>query len=139
MDTPGAHLEHLRDYNESLVVALARARAEFDRAGVAEATGLTPQAVSKVLGRLVEHGLVEICGVRRQGVGKPASIYRLVPGSRQLGVLGVVVVEIKSVAAVLPVYQAQLLTYMRLTDCSVDLLINFNVKLLIDGVVRRVI
>jgi predicted NBD/HSP70 family sugar kinase len=82
MDTPGAHLEHLRDYNESLVVALARGRAEFDRAGVAEATGLTPQAVSKVLGRLVEHGLVEICGVRRQGVGKPASIYRLVPGSR---------------------------------------------------------
>jgi predicted NBD/HSP70 family sugar kinase len=82
MDTPGAHLEHLRDYNESLVVALARSRAEFDRAGVAEATGLTPQAVSKVLGRLVEHGLVEICGVRRQGVGKPASIYRLVPGSR---------------------------------------------------------
>ncbi|GAB3825360.1 ROK family protein [Dactylosporangium cerinum] len=82
MDTPGAHLEHLRDYNESLVVALARSRAEFDRAGVAEATGLTPQAVSKVLGRLVEHGLVEVCGVRRQGVGKPASIYRLVPGSR---------------------------------------------------------
>ncbi len=82
MDTPGAHLEHLRDYNESLVVALARARAEFDRAGVAAATGLTPQAVSKVLGRLVEHGLVEICGQRRQGVGKPASIYRLVPGSR---------------------------------------------------------
>lgn len=82
MDTPGAHLEHLRDYNESLVVALARSRAEFDRAGVAGATGLTPQAVSKVLGRLVEHGLVEICGQRRQGVGKPASIYRLVPGSR---------------------------------------------------------
>ncbi|MFF5232613.1 ROK family protein [Dactylosporangium sp. NPDC000521] len=87
MDTPGAaparvHLEHLRDYNESLVVALARTRAEFDRAGVAEATGLTPQAVSKVLGRLVEQGLVEVCGLRRQGVGKPASIYRLVPGSR---------------------------------------------------------
>ena len=82
MDTPGAHLEHLRDYNESLVVALARTRAEFDRSGVAAATGLTPQAVSKVLGRLTEQGLVEICGVRRQGVGKPASIYRLVPGSR---------------------------------------------------------
>ncbi|MDG6105707.1 ROK family transcriptional regulator [Dactylosporangium aurantiacum] len=82
MDTPGAHLEHLRDYNESLVVALARTRAEFDRAGVAEATGLTPQAVSKVLGRLTGQGLVEVCGVRRQGVGKPASIYRLVPGSR---------------------------------------------------------
>jgi len=47
-----------------------------------------------------------------------------------------VVVEIKSVAEALPVHRSQLLTYMRLTDCPVGLLINFNVPLLKDGVKR---
>jgi GxxExxY protein len=47
-----------------------------------------------------------------------------------------VVVEVKSVAALAPVYQAQLLTYMRLTGCPAGLLINFNVPRLMDGVRR---
>jgi GxxExxY protein len=49
-----------------------------------------------------------------------------------------VVVELKSVERMLPVYDAQLLTYLRLTGCPAGLLINFNVPKLIDGV-RRVI
>ena len=47
-----------------------------------------------------------------------------------------VVVEVKSVTAILPVDQAQILTYMRLTDCPAALLINFNVSKLMDGVKR---
>jgi len=47
-----------------------------------------------------------------------------------------VVVEVKSVAAVLPVHAAQTLTYLRLTNCPVGLLINFNVPKLVDGVQR---
>jgi GxxExxY protein len=47
-----------------------------------------------------------------------------------------VVVEMKSIAATLPVHQAQLLTYMRLTGCPVGLLINFNTPRLMDGVKR---
>lgn len=47
-----------------------------------------------------------------------------------------VVVEIKSVAALLPVHQAQVLTYLSLTGCPVGLLINFNVARLLDGVKR---
>ena len=47
-----------------------------------------------------------------------------------------VVVEVKSLDRVLPVHQAQLLTYMRLTGCPAGLLINFNVPKLIDGVTR---
>ena len=50
----------------------------------------------------------------------------------------VVVVEVKSAAALLPVHQAQLLTYMQLTDCPVGLLINFNVPRLMDGVKRLI-
>ena len=48
------------------------------------------------------------------------------------------VVEIKSVTALTAVHEAQALTYLRLTDCPVALLINFNVPRLMDGV-RRLI
>ena len=49
-----------------------------------------------------------------------------------------VVVEIKSVETVAPVHKKQLLTYLRLTDKRVGLLINFNVDLLKDGISRVV-
>ncbi len=51
---------------------------------------------------------------------------------------GCVVVEVKSVAAILPVHRAQVLTYLRLTGCPAGLLINFQVAKLMDGV-RRVL
>ncbi|MEP0805962.1 MAG: GxxExxY protein [Chloroflexota bacterium] len=50
-----------------------------------------------------------------------------------------VIVEIKAVETVLPVHEAQLLTYMRLTGIHVGLLINFNVPVLKDGIYRRVL
>jgi GxxExxY protein len=50
-----------------------------------------------------------------------------------------VVVEVKSVDRLLPVHQAQVITYMRLTDCPAGLLINFNVPKLIDGVKRLIL
>jgi GxxExxY protein len=51
----------------------------------------------------------------------------------------VVVVEIKSVATLLPVHEAQVLTYMKLTACPAGLLIKFNVPKLMDGVKRLVL
>jgi iron complex transport system substrate-binding protein len=48
------------------------------------------------------------------------------------------VVEVKSVVALTPVFEKQLLTYLRLLDCKVGLLINFNVALLKDGIKRMV-
>jgi len=51
----------------------------------------------------------------------------------------VVVVELKSVEEVVPVHEAQLLTYLRLSGKRVGLLINFNVSALKDGVTRRVL
>jgi GxxExxY protein len=50
-----------------------------------------------------------------------------------------VVLELKSVEKLLPVHQVQLLTYMRLADKKVGLLINFNVPQLTQGIVRRVL
>jgi GxxExxY protein len=49
-----------------------------------------------------------------------------------------VVVELKAVDALLPVHEAQLLTYLRLTGMRVGLLINFNVPVLKQGVCRMV-
>jgi GxxExxY protein len=49
-----------------------------------------------------------------------------------------VVVEIKSVEALNDVHLAQVLTYLRLSDCKLGLLINFNVLLLKDGIKRVV-
>ena len=50
-----------------------------------------------------------------------------------------VVVEIKTVAAIVPIHEAQLHTYMRLSQKKLGLLINFNVILLRDGIKRHVI
>jgi GxxExxY protein len=49
-----------------------------------------------------------------------------------------VVVEVKSVDELAPIHTRQLLTYLRLIRCPVELLINFNVPVLKDGV-RRII
>jgi len=50
-----------------------------------------------------------------------------------------VVVETKSIEAIAPVHEAQLLTYMRLGGWKVGLLINFNVLVLKSGIRRRVL
>jgi len=48
-------------------------------------------------------------------------------------------VEAKSVEAILPIHKAQLLSYMKLLDVPVGLLINFNVPRLVDGVSRLIL
>ena len=50
-----------------------------------------------------------------------------------------VVVEIKSVAQILPVHHAQLLTYMKLAEIERGLIINFNVAVLASGVKRLIL
>jgi GxxExxY protein len=49
-----------------------------------------------------------------------------------------VIVEIKSVEKFLPIHQAQLLSYLKLSERKVGLLINFNVKILKNGIKRVV-
>jgi GxxExxY protein len=54
-------------------------------------------------------------------------------------VAGQVVVEIKAVEQMDPVFDAQLLSYLRLTHKRVGLLLNFNVHLLKNGIKRRIL
>lgn len=51
---------------------------------------------------------------------------------------GKVIVEVKSVQRTAPVHGKQLLTYLRLTDLRLGLLVNFNVELIKDGLQRVV-
>ncbi len=50
-----------------------------------------------------------------------------------------VIVEFKSVETMNPLYEAQLLTYLKITGCRLGYLINFNVKHLKDGLKRMVL
>jgi len=50
-----------------------------------------------------------------------------------------VIVEVKAVRELAPIHEAQLLSYLKLSDCHRGLLINFNVKMLKDGVRRLII
>ena len=50
-----------------------------------------------------------------------------------------VILELKAVDRILPIHEAQLLTYLRLARCRVGLLINFNTVSLTDGIRRRVV
>ena len=61
-------------------------------------------------------------------------------GSYRIDLLveGEVIVELKSIASILPVHSAQLLSYLRLTNKRLGLLINFNVPVLVRGVKRIV-
>jgi len=49
---------------------------------------------------------------------------------------GKVVLELKAVDAILPIHEAQLITYLKLSGCRIGLLINFNVPLLKHGITR---
>ena len=50
-----------------------------------------------------------------------------------------VILEIKSVEAILPVHKSQILTYSRLSGCHIGLLLNFNGKRLKDGLYRFIL
>ncbi|MFI8216101.1 ROK family protein [Streptomyces sp. NPDC085932] len=77
----GVNLLALRSHNAALVLDLLRtAGAEgISRLELAERTGLTPQAVSKITARLREDGLAAEAGRRASTGGKPRTVLRLVP------------------------------------------------------------
>lgn len=50
---------------------------------------------------------------------------------------GKVIIELKSVDKMNPVFEAQLMSYMKLSNCRLGYLINFHVPLIKDGIFRR--
>ena len=49
-----------------------------------------------------------------------------------------VIVELKTVEAIAPIHEAQMLTYLKLRDVRLGLIINFNARLLVEGIKRLV-
>ena len=49
------------------------------------------------------------------------------------------IIELKAVESLIPVHEAQLLTYLKLTGIRVGMLMNFNVPVLKDGIKRMVL
>jgi GxxExxY protein len=51
---------------------------------------------------------------------------------------GVVIIENKTVEKLLPIHEAQLLTYLKMKDCKLGFLLNWNVSRMKDGIKRMV-
>ncbi|MFD5425853.1 ROK family transcriptional regulator [Streptomyces sp. NPDC127084] len=80
---PGVNLPLLRNHNAALVLDLLRTAGEdgISRLELAERTGLTPQAVSKIMARLRDERLVTEAGRRASTGGKPRTVLRLIPSA----------------------------------------------------------
>lgn len=78
---PGVNLLALRSHNAALVLDLLRTAGPsgISRLELAERTGLTPQAVSKITARLRADGFAAEAGRRASTGGKPRTVLRLVP------------------------------------------------------------
>ncbi|WP_395646467.1 GxxExxY protein [Terricaulis sp.] len=108
-------------------------------------------AVHKALGPGLLESAYEIC-LEHELVQRGHEVQRQVPlpvvydtvmleaGYRiDLVVDGAVIVEVKSVEAIAPVHEAQVLTYLKLSERRLGYLINFNVALLKQGVKRMIL
>ena len=49
-----------------------------------------------------------------------------------------VLIEVKSIEAIAPVHHKQVLTYLKLTDLKLGILVNFNVEKITDGIFRKI-
>ncbi len=98
-----------------------------------------PGMLESVYRRCLQHELIN-AGVSVQAEVALPVLYNglhLESGFRlDLLVENTVIVELKSVEAILPVHKAQLLTYLRFANMPLGLLLNFNVLHLRDGIKR---
>jgi GxxExxY protein len=104
-------------------------------------TTLGPGLLESVYETTLTHELEKqgIKVVRQQALPVIYETIRMDIGFRADLIVGdKVIVEIKSIEAISPVHRKQLLTYLRLTNKRLGLLINFNVELIKDGITRVV-
>jgi len=104
-------------------------------------TTLGPGLLESVYNTVLAHELSRrgLHTVQQQPIPVVYENMRIDAGFRaDLEVEDKVIVEIKSVEVIAPVHKKQLLTYLRLADKRLGLLINFNVALIKDGITRIV-
>lgn len=76
-------LDRVAGAHDAAVLAVARRGEPVARTGLADALQVTPQAISKILARLMDRGLMAESGSVSSGPGKPTTLYRIVPESRR--------------------------------------------------------
>ena len=104
-------------------------------------TKLGPGLLESVYEAVLAHELKQrgLHVVRQQAVPVVYETVHLEEGFRaDLMVEGKVIVELKSVEVIAPVHKKQVLTYLRLTNLKLGLLINFGEALIKDGISRVV-
>lgn len=103
---------------------------------------LGPGLLESVYERCLSHEL-NLKGIEHVRQMPLPVIYKGIPLDADLRldivIPGQLVLELKAVDAVLPIHEAQLLTYLKLSGIRLGLLINFNVPLLKDGIKRRIV
>ncbi|MGP5671901.1 ROK family protein [Brachybacterium alimentarium] len=80
---PTTPLDRVAGAHDAAVLAVARRGDSVSRADLARALQVTPQAISKMLGRLIGRGVMTEAGTIVSGPGKPTTLYRIVPSSRR--------------------------------------------------------
>jgi predicted NBD/HSP70 family sugar kinase len=84
--SPGSNIVGVGAYNERLVLSLIRNAGELSKAELTQATSLSAQTLTAVVGRLEANGLVSRKAPRRGGLGQPSVPYALNPdGAYTLG------------------------------------------------------
>jgi len=87
----------------------------------------------------VELRLREVLFERQQAVSVSYKGYAVGEGRVDLLVGGELIVELKAVEKLLPVHKAQIISYLKARGSTLALLINFNERLLRDGIQRVVL
>ena len=130
MATHAAHHLTAQSVSHAIITAAMRVHSE-----------LGPGLLESAYQACLQHQLRE-AGVRSDAQVPLPVVYhgtKLEVGYRiDLLVESLVIVEIKSVEAIAPVHQAQVISYLKLSGKSIGLLINFNVVHLRDGIKRFV-
>jgi len=104
-------------------------------------TTLGPGLLESVYEEVLSYDLIQLglCVKRQSGIGVTYKEVRLDLGFRaDLIVDNKVIIEIKSIEAISAVHFKQLLTYLKLTNLKLGLLVNFNQALIKDGIKRVV-
>jgi GxxExxY protein len=104
-------------------------------------TTLGPGLLESVYQAVMAHELQKrgLSVVRQKGIPIVWDELQLDEGFRaDIIAMDKVIIELKSIEAIAPVHKKQLLTYLRLADKRLGLLINFNVELIKDGITRIV-
>ena len=101
--------------------------------------GLLESVYEAALAYELEKRGLRITGTRQQAIPVVYETVHILTGFHaDLVVEDKVIVEIKALEIIAPVHKKQLLTYLKLADKRLGLLINFNVALIKDGITRIV-